>query len=362
MRFDDHEPVGPILSGRDQRRIIILVCGLGLVLFGVKLSSNPEFWKGLFPERFPDQTAEKSGSEEFIIGGGDADAPRPLEPGAFFSEANSNGEPSPFDRRNAIDDSFSESPAESSTSIGNRVTSRIPAQVLDTIRNNTMGVRASENDAYYLMLAAAARQEQSDPLIQKNATFPVLMANSDYYRGAAVRITGKLKRLVPFEAGENQFRITNLYDAWILTRESGNRPYHVVCSNVQGLPLSESFDTLPDVTVTGYFVKREGYSTQGGTLNMAPLVLAGTIKPRPAVAEVVASDGGQIERYLTWFAVIVAVALGFTLWNFAVSDWNYRFSRASQSLAPPPNADLAGIESVDINDVLKEMSESQEFA
>jgi hypothetical protein len=360
VRFDGHEPVGPILSKRDQRRIIMMVCALGLVLFAVKLSSNPDFWKSLFPDRFARQTVETSDQDEFIIRSGKTDETRPLEPGAFFAESNPNEELSAFDRRNAIDDSFIELNAETDPSNGDRAKSPFPADVLNGITDNTMGVRANESDAYYLMLAAAIRQPKSDRLIQKNATFPVLMTNPDYYRGAPVQITGKLKRLVPFPAGENRFRIMNLYDAWIFTRESGNRPYHIVCSFVEDLPVQDSFDTAPEVTVTGYFFKREGYSTQSGTLNMAPLILAGTIKQRPAVADVVASEDGQIEGYLSWFAIIVAAALCFTMWNFFVSDRTYRHSRANQSLAPPPNADLDGLESIDINEFLREMSEPQE--
>lgn len=363
MRFDEHEPVGPILSRRDQRRIIMMVCGLGLVLFGIKLSANPSFWKSLFPERFVEQPADEVPEFQLSSAGPiDETITRPLLPNEFRSQPDSRfvkAEASDFDRRNAIDDSFKEPVPKIDTTPHNRVSNFFPTEVLNSILDNRMGVRKSESDAYYLMLAAAARKKIPDNEIEKAATYPVLMSNSDYYRGAPIQLTGKLKGLVPFEAGENRFRISNLYDAWIFTRESGNRPYHVVCSGVNNLPLNDNFEKPPEVTVTGYFFKREGYSSKGG-LSSAPLVLAGEIKPRP-IAQVVAAEDGQIQHYLSWFAVAVAGVLMFTLWNFAVSDWNYRFSRASQSLAPPANADLVGIEAVDINDVLRNLAETQEY-
>ena len=110
----------------------------------------------------------------------------------------------------------------------------------------------------------------------------------------------------------------------------------------------------------GYFFKREGYSTKTGSLNSAPLILAGDIHAQPVVAQIVADENGQISQYLWWFAVAVGGAIVLTIWSFAVSDYNYRFSRANQSLTPPPNADLVGIEAVDINDVLRGLAETQD--
>lgn len=76
------------------------------------------------------------------------------------------------------------------------------------------------------------------------------------------------------------FGVRSAYDAWISTRDSGNQLVHVVALSADpGLPLKErAGKNPPDVELTGYFFKREGYAAKGadgsGDLALAPLILA----------------------------------------------------------------------------------------
>jgi hypothetical protein len=79
-------------------------------------------------------------------------------------------------------------------------------------------------------------------------------------------------RIYPFQASPNPYNIRQLYEAWIVTKDSETHPYRVVVTNLgPGLTPGENLGIA--VKVTGCFFKREGYRTAVG-LHVAPTLLA----------------------------------------------------------------------------------------
>ena len=335
MRFDQHENPPTILTAKDQRRLILLGLSLMAVVFAIKVAAKPEFWARLFPEQAP-AAANLPDDNDVSL----EDAPRPLDPDEFLTS----------------DDKPSAPQALAGVAPGISA-SQFPRELLRNIQDNSLGVRYRESAAYYTMLAAAKRvkHKRLEAEAEKNVTFPVLMANPDQYRGRPVTISGTLRRVDKFQADPNSLGVDDLYDAWVFPRDAGAKPIHVVCSSLgEEIQDAGQLKQPVNVRVAGYFFKKEAYSTRSNGLNIVPLVLGSHLGTEP-IAEVEIVNDGSLEKYLFWFSLIVAAALAMMLWNFAVSDWEFRTGRVSRSLDPPRVADLNGVESVDIGDVLKNL-------
>ena len=348
MRFDNHEPPKTILSARDQRVLIALTIALGVVLFAIKVSSKPEFWAKLFPEKFPDANVIAE-SKDFES----AAAPAGLGENEFLSPAEDLSEAASLSNNSRMSMLAKELPERSPAP-----RSLFPPETLATIRDNTVGVRSSETSAWLNMVAAA---RDVDPLqLTESAIEPdfrVVMVSPERFRGVAMTIEGELRRVSTIEVEPNRYGVSELYDAWLFTRDSGSNPYHVVASAIsEDLPAEGDFADPVPVKLTGFFFKREHYMNSARDLHAAPLVLAQQITAVPQVA-VVASATTNMQRYLTWFAFAVAVALGLTLWNFAVSDFAFRASRVRRIYEPAPDTDFEGVEATDLRDVFRQLAE-----
>ena len=342
MRFDQHDNPPTILTARDQRRLILMGLSLMVVIFAIKVAAKPEFWARLFPSQ---PAATDNLPDE---------------------EATASLEPARTDRSNEVLVEPAADPVDINALTDTSVTSdsngpsQFPSTMLREIRDNSLGVRYRETPAYYTMLAAARRVKNKvlETQAERNVTFPVLMSNPKHYRGRAVTISGKLRRIEPFTADPNNLGIEQLYDAWVFPRDAGAKPVHIVCSTIhETIDETGTLKEPVDVRVTGYFFKREAYSTQANRLNIVPLVLASHIGLEPVTETLVVNDG-SMEKYLFWFSLAVAVAIGLTLWNFTVSDWEFRTSRVARSLDPPRNVDLHGIDSVEIGQVLQDLAQT----
>lgn len=219
-------------------------------------------------------------------------------------------------------------------------------QLLQTVRDNTVGIRQNEREAFFSLLHHV--QQLSDAAVQNALRDDVqhvnLMTDPEVHRGEMVTIAGDLFRLEPFPASPNRFGLTTLYDAWIISRESGSQLYHVVATDL-GAGLMRGSDQSQPVQVTGCFFKREGYRSLDG-LHVAPTILARQISLRPSPYAVPQGEG-----MAPWFlnvaigcGLIVTVTLISTAWSDRMPRprWD-RLQSGSRSLnalqaAPPVSA------------------------
>lgn len=167
---------------------------------------------------------------------------------------------------------------------------------LDTVVDKTE-LSFEEREAYYGLLQHAGevdqgslrragadfirkRRQASDEFAQFDAEgFPVfvdMIRHPEAYRGEPVLLQGHVIKTVKLSA-DPEFGFDELYECWLVTPNSQSYPLTVVfASNPDGLPIGE---TLVDgVSVAGYFLKLNRYSTLERTDRFTPLILAHEVR------------------------------------------------------------------------------------
>lgn len=342
MRFRGKNDAPSYLGRRYQTRLVSLVLSLGLVLAAVQVARQPDFWAKLFP---PEKQADPQGDPESSppTSSGDnslppeqfriSPVPNGREPGAGpevgrgdekrgdETPATSDETPPAADRR----------PAEA----------QIAPFVLQTVKDDTVGVRADERDAYYHVLAQArdARPGELESVARPGAAYAAVMTEPAHWRGRAVVLQGTLRRLQALPAGENAYGIERLYDAWLFTADSGIDPWRVVCSAVpEDIPRAEELKPPVEVRLTGYFFKKQGYAATHG-LHTAPLVLAGRIDRVVPPVQFVFEERA-FRAWVIAFGVALAALTVFLFWRFALEDRRFARSGVLKRVTQVPREDI----------------------
>lgn len=333
MRFQKSPPPKPF-SGRDRIIVLLFLGALGIFL-AVRVGSNPKFWKAI---------NKKPGETEPVINN---------DPSLLRNDENlfSNG------------GDLTPEPTGPVT-IDAAPTLTIPRDKLKPVRDNTMGIRSKELPAYYATLRFVRDTSPADlNQMAERVPYTMLMAEPWVYRGKPIELKGRLRRLVPIKAGMNSHGLEQLYDAWVFTDDSGSNPFHVICSAPpKGVEPAEVYrNDPPEVSLVGYFFKTQGYQSQGDgseavSLHTAPLILAANLTTKPAVVAETRDLAAEMVPWLWWFALGVAALLGMVLWNFAMSDWSFRQTRAHGILHPQITPDFEGVDALSTSEMLYELS------
>ena len=244
MDLQSRRPVRNYLSGREQRRLLMLVASLGLVLFLMNEARKSENWKWL----------------------ADLDSARqakPLPPGAEGRETAEDGTPikplPDFDR-----------------------------DTLKAVRDDTT-FRDEEQAAWFGLLCVL---KDADPRALAKAslgkiTYVQLFDQPNVYRGKPVTLGGVIRRARYWEAPKNDFGIDGYYRAVLDPDDDSGNPIIVYVLRLpDGFPIGK--DIAANVTFTGYFFKRWVYQSGNG-LRTAPVVLAKTFAWTPSEPETPAS-------------------------------------------------------------------------
>lgn len=204
-------------------------------------------------------------------------------------------------------------------------------ELLESITDNSIGIRFEERNAYFRVLELAMRtplseQEEnardfrearrlSNPRYAKRKPdqFPAfvdLFQNPDAYRGRPVSLHGVMRKLTKFDPGKNNVDIHELYEGCVYTDDSQSNPAVVVFLNKpEGLTVGG--DLTEEVRLTGYFFKMYGYEAQD-VARKAPMILAGEVDwkkgPRPYKPEAL---GPEVYLLVT----MVILVLGFVFWQ-----------------------------------------------
>ena len=176
----------------------------------------------------------------------------------------------------------------------------IHPRLMETVKDNTLGVRYEEREAYLRILRLAQevplsrlrdfadqnREErrESSPNYRrrKRGDFPQfvdLFTHPNFYRGRPVTIHGVMRKLTKFDLGKNRLDLDQAYEGWVYTPDSQGNPVVVVfTSKDERLPVNG--DIQEEVSFTGYFFKMYGYDAHD-TTRKAPLFLAGEVECTP---------------------------------------------------------------------------------
>lgn len=199
-----------------------------------------------------------------------------------------------------------------------RRNTRFNKRVLSSVRDNTVGIRRDESDAYYQMLGHVQRvaPDELELASTTETQYVNLMTEPHRFRGEPLTIQGDLWRLYEFDAGPNDLGLTTLYEAWIFTGDSQPHPYRVVCTRLPHT-LTPGEDIRRPVRVTGYFFKREAYPSRGG-FHVAPTLIATTLAPFRLADSVPPTDA--ILPYMVGVVTAMGLALLVTLLAFTLGD------------------------------------------
>lgn len=199
-----------------------------------------------------------------------------------------------------------------------RRNTRFNKRVLASVRDNTVGIRRDESEAYYRMLGHVQRvaPDELELASTTETQYVNLMTEPDRFRGEPLTIQGDLWRLYEFDAGPNDLGLTTLYEAWIFTGDSQPHPYRVVCTRLPHT-LTPGEDIRRPVRVTGYFFKREAYPSRGG-FHVAPTLIATTLTPFRLADSVPPTDA--ILPYMVGVVTAMGLALLVTLLAFTLGD------------------------------------------
>ncbi len=240
-----------------------------------------------------------------------------------------------------------------------RRNTRFNKRVLSSVRDNTVGIRRDESDAYYRLLGHVQRvaPDELELASTTETQYVNLMTEPDRFRGEPLTIQGDLWRLYEFDAGPNDLGLTTLYEAWIFTGDSQPHPYRVVCTRLPHT-LTPGEDIRRPVRVTGYFFKREAYPSRGG-FHVAPTLIATTLAPFRLADSVPPTDA--ILPYMVGVVTAMGLALLVTLLAFTLGDRRIkRLARQRTLLVSSPS--FAAVEHrslVSVEEALRQFAEQE---
>ena len=312
MRFADEPQPAPYLNRKDQRRLLAMVGVLSLVVFAVSWAARPETWYWLIP---PDNDSAQNTA---------ADSPEAMSPqnvGDFVDPgaiAMTNSNPPEATQPENEKVTLQQSQAHS----GKTALPNLPAQWLESISDQEIGIPAKEADTYYRTLAHISRLDERylDKHALKNVLHVNLLNSPDQYRGKLITIRGMARRISEVRVVKNQYGVKQTYEAWVLTPDSGNDPLRIVAGSIDPrLPTGEK--VAVQIEVTGYFLKLYSYSSPKGHY-VAPLILAARIKPYTVVKSVPSSTG--LEPYIIMFALVVGLGTIITVSLYSRGDRKFK--------------------------------------
>jgi hypothetical protein len=347
MRFRDSRTPPPFLNAKDKNRILRLVGLLILILIAMKVAAKPKTWSWLFPQQPSQQNVSEPGqtrSPETIDFRVRLEEQQ-LKPGEFRSR------PGTDVTNQKVDSQTRNQTAADLLEIG--------PSLLSVVKDNTLGVRHFERDAYYALLTKARDSSARflEQAAMQDVAYEELMLNPDEFRGKPITIEGEAARLWKLPVTKNEFGFDDLYEAWIVTSDSGNRPYRVVCTRLPaGIPLVEKTSKPIRVKVTGFFFKKEGYQAEGG-LTVAPLLLADTLKwYRP---KALSNRDQAWAPYLVVSVLFIGSILGLIVWRTVKNDNTFRGKHLKRITAASPESieALNGIPTIEPEEMFRQIAE-----
>lgn len=209
---------------------------------------------------------------------------------------------------------------------------------LPTVEDDTW-LSHRDNAAYYGLLhhareipedqLRAAGKEFITQRMQASGrpTFVDMLKSPGSYRGQPVFLKGHILQTVEYEADENPYGITRLYESSLYSDDAQNNMTTVVfLEKPDNLPLGA--EMVDGVQVAGYFLKLYWYDAHDNHTHKAPLILASTVTVKPPpVHQPIVAPGIAYPALLVGVALLVAI-----VWVVQRSDRKRLLQRREQEL------------------------------
>lgn len=365
MRFRSQGKPRGIIQSRDQRRLTLVIVGVGALVLLISVAGRPGFWQAITgrPESAPSASTERSISEDLL-------GVQNLQPDEFTTGTTRTTAEAPSLDLKALVDKDEAARLERLSQAEIRVLpdggpEPVPADLLRPVRDDIIGVHSSEADAYFVTLRLSQKLTGANVPAAREGRYALFMDSPESCRGKAWKVRGTLRRLTRVQSDANSFGVKNLYDAWLSLPDSGNQLVHVVAASADaGLPLGDTnLKTAPEVVLTGYFFKREGYVRAGknknGDVALAPLLLTGRIQiSAPTSSSTSVAD--ELTPWLGWLTLLVCGGVAAVFWQFQISDSLFRRTRTHQLTTLPVRVSFDGVHAVTVGETLQQLERSAE--
>lgn len=354
VRFRSKGQPRGVLSTRDQTRVRLVLFGVAILAIVLSALGEDSWFVRMFSTPSKKSPVAATTAAEQLL------SSTTLQPDEF--EVAPNNDPSkPIDYASMIDKQgaaqMESGPPADSSNAGD-----IPIKLKQMIRDDVLGILVSETEAWLGALRLAKNLTPSQKQLLPEGQYASFMDAPQVCRGKAYVIRGTLRRLIeaPLPKGAEDYGIRSAFEAWISTRDSGNQLVRVVALSAAGLPLGELGKNGPRVEVAGFFFKRQGYEAKGkdgkGIIMLAPLMLSGRITELAPV--VVESYSDKMYPWLTAIGVCICFGVMFLIWQFQMSDHEFRGTRTYQLTNLPVRPSFDGVDAVTVPEALQQMQDN----
>lgn len=336
MRFQQTNRT-PYLNRSDQKRLLLLVGMIAMIVFSIEFAARPSSWYWLtgLPEgaepgdaqRTARQTQKPDKKIDF----------RPDMTGSMLGPQVIRvvGGKTPADAGRYKPDGVSDATAMTAPH-----ELKLAPELIALIRDNAVGIRESERELYYYLLAKT--RDVPSGVLEKAArpsiAFAVLMNESENLLGELITVKGELRRLTAIPVGKNEFGIKMVWEGWLFNADSGMNPFCIRMTSLpDGIPTGQELGSGVVVKVTGYFLKRYGYPAQQDRLHVAPLVLAKSVRWYRQRPSTIPDDLG-IVPYVLGLAGILGVTISVLLYQFRSGDRDFEKKHLRRLTAAPEGA------------------------
>jgi hypothetical protein len=352
VRFRCSSSPPPYLNRRAQARLLLFVGLLAGVMIAIQVAARPATWAWLFSDDAgpsgQSAASRQSRDVDFSVRF-DGEARDPLAADEFLAQA----PPAAEDGREA-------GGTGKETGRGRTGDVAIAPEILRSVQDDFVGLRAAEAEAYFHVLGRV-RALDAGSLEQASAglvDFAVLMDSPDRFRGRPVTVEGELKGLTPIPVAENAAGVEALWEGWVFNRDSWPNPWCVRAVEIpEGIPQGSRLSQSVRVRVTGYFFKKYGYASEGG-FHKAPLLLARRIEwVRTPVAA--ATPAAGLGPWILGGAVAIALGLGVMVWRLKAGDRRFEETQRRRfSDAPRESIEaLAGVETTELSNLFRRLAD-----
>lgn len=159
---------------------------------------------------------------------------------------------------------------------------------------------------------------------EKFPVFVDMYQNPELYKGRPVTMRGHLQRTVYSPAGENEFGIDKIAEAWLFTEDSQTNPTVVLTTTLPpNFPVGEH--VVDRVVVTGYIYRMYTYQARDAG-RFAPMLMAHSIEWTPP-AEVGKNDHSWVWIIFGGIVLLLGASLIGTFWALLAKARNASFQQ-----------------------------------
>ncbi len=278
----------------EQRKLLLLVLSVGMLLFLIEEAANPQRWLWLW------QAA------------GQQVAPANDKPHRLAQVE----QPPELRRKLAHDEFVAEGEAKEAIPADKKFFPGVRPEFLALVRDDTV-FRGAESDAFYHLLKILDETSEDD-LRQASigpVSFTQLFTQPKEYRGDLVTVGGSVRRVLEKDAPQNDYGIARYYQVVI---EPDDRAYPVVVYSLglpEGFPRGENLHET--VRVNGFFYKRLAGMSAKKEIMTWPLLVSKTLHWQPVVAAApVADEKARFKNMVGGLALAVLASLAVMLFLF----------------------------------------------